>query len=590
MMPSGDSNVELNEHDTTSSRGFQVSSQLELSFVDHRFIISSDKSSIEIDRFSGAVKACNDSGKLTGTKISIFGVLGIIELIRGPYLIVITDREEIGQLDGHQIFRVKGTRIFPFRDFVNPTEKQKEDEKVYLEMINSVLSLPFYFSYTTDITNTLQRIHDMSEDALNKPLYKRVDSRFFWNHYMLQSFINSEDDISEFILPVMMGHIGIYDLEVEKNKVQFSIISRRNIHRPGTRYQIRGIDQNGNVANNVETEHILIYNGKKSAFTQIRGSIPVIWSQYPTLKYAPKIVVSKDDKKNCEAFKKHFEKLHDIYKGNIVCANLADQKGREKEIVSKYHELKDATELSCVKYFPFDFHSECKGMRYENISRLLEAIQEELDTMGWFDGSGKIQKGTLRSNCIDNLDRTNVVQSVFSKYVLRRQLESFGVEDVFGFFKQMETTINHAWADNADALSNQYASAPAMKTDYTRNGIRTKFGAFMDGVYSVQRYINNNFYDGVKTDAFNLFLGNYRVKPEVPSPLPNKKEFEKVQSLAFLLFIIISVVLGSPLTNHWFNFFVSFGLVIGGMTFYIKKNALKLVNNPILVEDKKKWD
>lgn len=462
---------------------------------------------------------------------------------------------------------------------------------MYLEMINSVLSLPLYFSYSYDITNTLQRIREMGEASLSKPLFKRADSRFFWNHYMLQSFLKADDDISRFILPIMMGHIGIYDMNVENNNVQFSIISRRSIHRPGTRYQVRGIDENGNVANGVETEHILIFNNKKSAFVQIRGSIPTFWSQYPTLKYAPKIVVSKDDKKNCEAFKLHFEKLHAIYKGNIVCANLADQKGREKEIVSKYHELAKATNLDYVKYFPFDFHTECKGMKYENISRLLEAIQDELNVMGWYDDSGKFQKGTLRSNCIDNLDRTNVVQSVFSKYMIRRQLESYGVDDFMDLFKKMEKTINHAWADNADALSNQYASAPAMKTDYTRNGIRTKFGAFMDGVYSVQRYINNNFYDGFKTDAFNLFLGYFRVNADQPSPLPNKKESNKFQLFVFLLFIIVSVVLGSPLTNHWFIFFLSFGLAIGGMSFYIKKNALKLVNNPLLVEDKKKkWD
>lgn len=37
----------------------------------------------------------------------------------------------------------------------------------------------------------------------------------------------------------------------------------------GTRYFTRGIDEDGNVANNVETEQTIIYNGNKSSFVQV---------------------------------------------------------------------------------------------------------------------------------------------------------------------------------------------------------------------------------------------------------------------------------------------------------------------------------
>lgn len=57
-------------------------------------------------------------------------------------------------------------------------------------------------------------------------------------------------------------------------------------------------------------------------------------------------------------------------------------------------------------------------------------IKQEMDAMGWFqlkfskDGFSidKIQKGCIRTNCVDCLDRTNVVQSVFARNVLHKIL------------------------------------------------------------------------------------------------------------------------------------------------------------------------
>lgn len=37
------------------------------------------------------------------------------------------------------------------------------------------------------------------------------------------------------------------------------------------------------------------------------------------------------------------------------------------------------------------------------------------------------QQGTVRTNCMDNLDRTNVVQAALAKWTLNRQLQLLGV-------------------------------------------------------------------------------------------------------------------------------------------------------------------
>ena len=74
--------------------------------------------------------------------------------------------------------------------------------------------------------------------------------------------------------------------------------------------------------------------------------------------------------------------------------------------------------------------------------------------------------------------------------------------------------FNNMWSDNADQMSLFYSSSYSLKTDYTRyflinelfirTGKRTMIGAVKDGVNSVIRYFNNNFYDGYFEDCLNL--------------------------------------------------------------------------------------
>ncbi len=63
------------------------------------------------------------------------------------------------------------------------------------------------------------------------------------------------------------------------------------------------------------------------------------------------------------------------------------------------------------------------------------------------------------------------------------------------------------WADHADVISKAYSGTGALKTDFTRTGKRSKEGALQDGVNSLTRYLKNNFFDGARQDAYDLFTG-----------------------------------------------------------------------------------
>lgn len=93
-----------------------------------------------------------------------------------------------------------------------------------------------------------------------------------------------------------------------------------------------------------------------------------------------------------------------------------------------------------------------------------------------------------------------------------------------------EFVFKNTWADNADACARQYAGTGALKTDFTRTGRRTHLGLLKDGYNSVIRYYMNNFYDGFRQDAIDLFLGNYQVEESEgiskASPLRQDKDWK----------------------------------------------------------------
>jgi len=56
--------------------------------------------------------------------------------------------------------------------------------------------------------------------------------------------------------------------------------------------------------------------------------------------------------------------------------------------------------------------------------------------------------------------------------------------------------LRSVWADHADHISRAYSGSGALKTDFTRTGVRTKQGLWMDGQNSTLRYLKNNYFDG----------------------------------------------------------------------------------------------
>ena len=40
--------------------------------------------------------------------------------------------------------------------------------------------------------------------------------------------------------------------------------------------------------------------------------------------------------------------------------------------------------INKIRYVPFDFHHECKNMRWDRLSRLIDQISDDLDKQGYY--------------------------------------------------------------------------------------------------------------------------------------------------------------------------------------------------------------
>lgn len=209
--------------------------------------------------------------------------------------------------------------------------------------------------------------------------------------------------------------------------------------------------------------------------------------------------------------------------------NLIDRKGSQQRIGNKFTDIVTQLNDPNIEYVWFDFHGECKKMKWENLSKLIAIVKEKMMSYGHFmaeldvgfgqrnliDGKTcrilEVQEGVMRTNCMDCLDRTNVVQSVFSRNIAHQQLFKLGMcskPKGLPFEKftttELETAFRNIWTDNADAISILYTGTPALKTDFTRTGKRSQKGAIDDGKHSMIRYYINNFCDGYNHDCLDI--------------------------------------------------------------------------------------
>lgn len=440
-----------------------------------------------------------ENPQLGGKRVtSIAGILGMIRLRLDKYLIIITKVEPVGRIRGHTIYKIKATEFLPLQE----RDLHDSDEDAYMALLKTHLRTgPMYFSYSFDLTNSFQRQTSVNHSL---PLWQRADDRFFWNRYIQSDLIDARSSypqIDPYILPVQFGYVNISATVLKSTPLKFVLITRKSRHRAGTRYLSRGIDEAGHVGNFNETEQIILigdtdgtsggYDQKTIgagssekvqvlSYVQTRGSVPVNWAELNNLHYTPKLQI-RGVESATDATRLHFDEQISLYGDNYL-VNLVNQKGREERVKAAYEqsvrllvsspaESKVASDktserfreieptergqkMDRIHYIYFDFHHECRGMQWHRALLLLDKLGDGLHNQGFFQSTEggatstvqSYQQSVVRSNCMDCLDRTNVVQSMLARWTLEKQMIQLGVlathEDISNF-KNFELTFRN---------------------------------------------------------------------------------------------------------------------------------------------------
>lgn len=445
------------------------------------------------------------------------------------------------------------------------TEKSSSKE-IRPPLLEDILKLfndskDFYFCRDRDVTISSQKFFT------KRGVKQTSEDSFFWNKKMLSNLtdgilLEMSSEISHFTCPIMQGFVATSQLEISDQINAFltiTIISRRSTRRAGARYLRRGIDEQSNVANFVETELILNIFEHELSFVQCRGSIPVFWSQRG-FKYRPPLTINRSLEETREVFEEHFRRLKAHYDTPLVAVSLVDQRGRELPLAQRFLEHFVKANDSNLTFFSFDLHQHCRGLNFQKLQTLITSMEDTLKTIGfcWVDKTGEVvqrQKGVVRTNCIDCLDRTNLVQGQISLSIVLQQAQRLGM---FGPLCEPPEILVQAlqtmWADNGDVISTQYAGTAALKGDVTRNGERKLMGVMKDGYNSASRYYLTHTRDAQRQKAINIVTGQIEMDEKAEEEENEKEEEENIsrmvtETIQFLVPTQQTVIAGWGLIN-----------------------------------------
>lgn len=484
--------------------------------------------------------------------LTAWGIMGFIRFTKGYYISLITKRSTVALIGGHYVYHIDETQLLPLchsNTYRKPDRRSEENR--YLTTFQSLdLSKTFYFSYTYDITQTLQnnlmREKRNLENRKEKRSFQDYNEMFVWNHALLKPIMSGFENAIRWCLPIIHGFMDQAKIDVYGRTIYITIIARRSQYFAGARFLKRGVNVDGRVANEVETEQIvadintssfhdprtgLFNNPRYTSYVQHRGSIPLFWSQDVT-NMSPKPPISLDTPDPFFATAAlHFDDMFRRYGPKIRILNLIkrrERNPRETKLGVKFNE--------CVKYLN-QFLPEDKKMHYtawdmsrasrsrdQDVIEFLEKYADEtLQDTGFFqNGPGadgiKIQSGICRTNCIDCLDRTNAAQFVIGKKALGYQLHVLNVisKTDIDYDSDAVDLLTEMFHDHGDTIALQYGGSHLVNTMETYRKINQWSSHSRDLIESLRRFYSNSFIDSQRQDAINLFLGNFKWKEGRP--------------------------------------------------------------------------
>lgn len=239
---------------------------------------------------------------------SVYGCLGLVHVENEPFLCLVSDCSPVGDLELSSIYRVNNVIFFSLttdkydntsadgasftqqKDLTYQAPGSYDNYPEQLETLRHpcqhlqrmLSSGSFYFSYDFDLTRCAQVRYQNSNEATS--FWETADDRFFWNRHIIKELLKFRRQLPEdhranldrqgILVMATSGFIRIDEVRNFSDTYKLAIVSRLSCKRAGTRFNTRGVDDDGNVANNVETEILLYSKEYCFSYLLIRGSVP----------------------------------------------------------------------------------------------------------------------------------------------------------------------------------------------------------------------------------------------------------------------------------------------------------------------------
>ncbi|CAG0919847.1 unnamed protein product, partial [Notodromas monacha] len=251
--------------------------------------------------FLAMITGCSSVGKIKEAEILRI-TDGIIY-----FLAMITGCSSVGKIKEAEILRITGVQLVSLRG-------QPGDEEKLMD-VKKILSLgTFYYSSKPeafDLSLCSQRATKTSE----------TDNRFFWNRILHTHLMRFGVDTTCWLVKMICGAVEIRTLYVGHQQAKACLISRLSCERAGTRFNVRGANDDGQVANFVETEQVIFADEDVASFVQTRGSVPLFWEQPGVQVGSHKVRFARGTEASAPAFDKHMRQMKRNY-GQFAIVNL----------------------------------------------------------------------------------------------------------------------------------------------------------------------------------------------------------------------------------------------------------------------------
>ncbi|CAN4115571.1 unnamed protein product [Withania somnifera] len=549
-------------------------------------IIHEDPTTYSEYECSDLLQRIHEGNKSTGGLKFVsccYGIIGFIKFLGPYYFLVITERKKIGRICGHAVYTITKSEMFPVPySTVLSDMAYSKDENRYKKLLRMRdLTKDYFFSYSYHIMLSFQKNLSNSETGL--ALYETM---FVWNEFLTRGIHNQLQNtlwtvalvygfFKQVTLTISAQDFILTLIARRSRHYAGTRYLKRGVNEKG--WVANDVETEQIVFEDVPEGSPF----GVTAVVQNRGSIPLFWSQETSrLNIQPDIILYRKDFK-FEATKLHFEDLVQRYGNPIIILNLiktCEKRPREMILRAEFANAiefinKDLPEDERLRFLHWDINKHprvkatkalirlgevaanaleltdllhCQliptsrteellklssiscGNRGGHVKKELYEMDVEMDNEcddlsgAYYVKLSSVQKGVLRTNCVDCLDRTNVGQYAYGLVALAHQLHALGFVDAGNINNDSHSPIAHdlmrIYEEMGDTLSLQYGGSAAHNKIFSEMRGQWKATVRSQEFFRMlHRFYSNAYTDPEKQDAINVFLGHFQPQEGRPA-------------------------------------------------------------------------